>query len=91
MSISLLLKAAESELLQLIQTLASGATKVAPAQTLESKDFWTTKELVARGWSEVEIDAYVKAGKLNKVALGGRAGNKYPTDQLLAIKKAHYS
>jgi hypothetical protein len=52
---------------------------------LRSKEFWSTKELVERGWSSKIVDDFVVEGKLTRINAGGSAGFKYATVQLLTI------
>jgi hypothetical protein len=57
-------------------------------QSLSSKDFWSLRELIQeRGWSKPVIDTLVKEGKLTPVKVGGKAGDRYPSDQLIRYMK----
>lgn len=58
--------------------------------SLSSKEFWTTRELVDRGWTLKQLDTYVTEGRLARINAGGSAGFKYPSIQLLKIINHSY-
>ncbi len=52
---------------------------------LQSKEFWTTRELVERGWTVKQLDELVATGRLLRINTGGSAGFKYSSIQLITI------
>lgn len=52
---------------------------------LSSKEFWSTKELIQRGWMVKQLDELVASGRLARIEAGGSAGFKYPSIQLKQI------
>lgn len=52
---------------------------------LTDKEFWSTRELIERGWTIKQLDELVAAGQLARIDAGGSAGFKYPGIQLKQI------
>ena len=56
---------------------------------LSSKEFWSTRELVERGWLIKQLDELVSSGDLARIEAGGSAGYKYPSIQLKQIIESY--
>lgn len=69
--------------------LRSIELQISAKTDLSTKEFWTTKELVQRGWMVKQLDELVSAGRLARIDAGGSAGYKYPSIQLKQIIESY--
>lgn len=65
--------------------LRSIESQISAKSDLNTKEFWSTKELVQRGWMVKQLDDLVATGRLARIDAGGSAGFKYPSIQLKQI------
>jgi hypothetical protein len=89
-NISFLSETAEAALIEAVRKTLAQAQPPVDASLL-SKDFWTNKELLGRGWSQKDINHYVSTGELSRIDAGGPVGFKYPTGDLISILKKYYA
>lgn len=75
------------ELTSIVQNIAINSSGQVP---VVEKDFYTTKELKDRGWSDAQINAFVNEGSLTRIEIGGKAGFKYPVIQINNLLKKIY-
>jgi Transcriptional regulator, AbiEi antitoxin len=89
--IDLISTAQKEELVSDIKQMIGSIAALPNAQYAESsKDFFTTKEMKERGWSEAQINKFVESGRLTRIEAGGKAGYKYPAIQVQKLLKELY-
>ena len=69
--------------------LRSIEAQISAKNDLNTKEFWSTKELVQRGWMVKQLDDLVATGRLARIEAGGSAGFKYPSIQLKQIIESY--
>ena len=69
--------------------LRSIELQISAKTDLSTKEFWSTKELVQRGWMTKQLDDLVAKGLLVRIDAGGSAGFKYPSIQLKQIIESY--
>jgi hypothetical protein len=89
--IDLISEAQQKELVADIKEMIAKVAAVSSiTRIVEDKDFFYTKEMKERGWSEAQINKFVDSGRLTRIEAGGKAGYKYPAIQVENLIKELY-